>query len=60
MKHEDVVAELKQVARIAITPYWAKLLDFETRLPIALEQLLGNKADPPQQARISVTFASTS
>ena len=29
-----------QMARITIEPDWAKLLDFETRLPIALEQLV--------------------
>jgi hypothetical protein len=29
-----------QMARIAITPEWAKLLDFETRLPIAIEHLI--------------------
>jgi Pyridoxamine 5'-phosphate oxidase len=33
----------KQMARITVTPNWAKLLDFETRLPIALEQLLGQQ-----------------
>jgi hypothetical protein len=30
----------KQMARIAIVPEWAKLLDFETRLPRAVEQLI--------------------
>ena len=36
----------KQMARIAITPEWAKLFDFETRLPDFLEQLAGRKSDP--------------
>jgi hypothetical protein len=30
----------KQMVRIAITPLWAKLLDFETRLPSPVEQLI--------------------
>jgi nitroimidazol reductase NimA-like FMN-containing flavoprotein (pyridoxamine 5'-phosphate oxidase superfamily) len=30
----------KQMARIAITPTWAKILDFETRLPSAVEELV--------------------
>jgi hypothetical protein len=29
-----------QMARITIEPEWAKLLDFETRFPIAVEQLV--------------------
>lgn len=29
----------KQMARIEITPTWAKILDFETRLPSAVEEL---------------------
>ncbi len=33
----------KQMARIAITPEWARLFDFETRLPDFLEQLAGRK-----------------
>jgi Pyridoxamine 5'-phosphate oxidase len=33
------------MARISVTPQWAKVLDFETRLPIAVEQLA--KAKPP-------------
>jgi hypothetical protein len=28
------------MARIAIEPTWAKLLDFETRLPRAVEELV--------------------
>jgi hypothetical protein len=30
----------KQMARVAITPTWAKILDFETRLPSFVEELL--------------------
>jgi len=33
----------KQMARITITPDWAKLLDFETRLPIAVEQIVAQR-----------------
>lgn len=35
-----VRALYKQMARIAIEPEWAKVLDFETRLPTAHEQLV--------------------
>jgi pyridoxamine 5'-phosphate oxidase-like protein len=31
----------KQMARIKITPLWAKLLDFETRFPTPIEKLIG-------------------
>jgi hypothetical protein len=34
----------KQMARISITPEWAKLLDFETRLPVAVEELIAQRA----------------
>ena len=30
----------KQMARIKITPLWAKLLDFETRFPTPIEKLI--------------------
>jgi len=30
----------RQMARITIEPHWAKLLDFETRLPTPMEKLL--------------------
>jgi hypothetical protein len=33
-----------QMARISITPDWAKLLDFETRLPVAVQQLVARRA----------------
>ena len=36
----QVRALYQQMARIAIVPEWAKLLDFETRLPSAVEQLV--------------------
>jgi hypothetical protein len=32
-----------QMARITIEPDWAKLLDFETRYPIAVEKLVSPK-----------------
>ncbi len=35
----QVRALYKQMARITIVPEWAKLLDFETRLPSAIEAL---------------------
>jgi hypothetical protein len=34
----------KQMARIAITPEWAKLLDYETRVPEAVARLLAQQA----------------
>ena len=36
----QVRAMYKQMARIKITPTWAKLLDFQTRFPTPIEQLL--------------------
>jgi hypothetical protein len=30
----------KQMARITIRPTWAKVLDFETRMPQAIEELV--------------------
>jgi hypothetical protein len=35
----------ERMARISITPEWAKLLDFQTRLPSAVEELM-NPDDP--------------
>jgi hypothetical protein len=35
-----------QMARITIEPEWAKLLDFETRLPIAVEWLVSGTPRP--------------
>ncbi len=37
---QQVRALYKQMARIKITPLWAKLLDFETRFPTPIEQLM--------------------
>ncbi len=36
----EVRSLYKQMARISIAPEWAKVLDFETRLPSAVEELL--------------------
>ncbi len=36
----QVRAMYKRIARITITPLWAKLLDFETRFPTPIEQLI--------------------
>ncbi|HEY8864925.1 MAG TPA: hypothetical protein VIO37_12280 [Candidatus Dormibacteraeota bacterium] len=30
----------KQVARMSVVPTWANVLDFETRLPVAVERLV--------------------
>jgi hypothetical protein len=32
------------MARISIMPEWAKLLDFETRFPVAIEHLVGGRS----------------
>jgi len=40
----------KQMARIVITPDWAKLLDFETRFPIAVEHLVAQRVIPSEGA----------
>jgi hypothetical protein len=39
---EQVRGLYREMARIAIEPTWAKLLDFETRLPRAVEQLVSH------------------
>jgi len=39
---EQVSGLYDRMARIAIEPTWAKLLDFETRLPRAVEQLVSH------------------
>jgi hypothetical protein len=36
----EVRSLYKQMARIAITPEWAKLIDFETTLPTAIERAI--------------------
>jgi len=43
----QVRAMYKQMARITIEPEWAKLLDFETRLPSAIEELIREQAGKP-------------
>ncbi len=40
----QVRALYKQMARISIIPEWAKLIDFETTLPSAIEQLMAGRA----------------
>ena len=39
---EQVRGLYRQMARVTIEPTWAKLLDFETRLPRAVEQLVSH------------------
>jgi hypothetical protein len=42
---EDQVRSVyPQMARITIQPEWAKLLDFETRLPSAVEELISARS----------------
>jgi hypothetical protein len=42
---EDQVRDLyPQMARITIQPEWAKLIDFETRLPSAVEELIRGRS----------------
>jgi len=36
----------KQMARIVISPTWAKILDFETRIPSAVEELARQQERP--------------
>jgi len=53
----QVRAMYKQMARIKITPCWAKVLDFQTRFPTAIEKLIrrgiaagasgGGRSGPP-------------
>jgi hypothetical protein len=33
------------MVRIVVTPTWAKLIDFETSLPSAVEELLGQREE---------------
>ena len=37
------------MVRIVVTPTWAKLIDFETTLPTAVEQLVAERAEREQQ-----------
>ena len=39
----QVRALYKQMARITLRPEWAKLIDFETRLPIAIQHLVSGR-----------------
>jgi Pyridoxamine 5'-phosphate oxidase len=41
---ESVRALYEQMTRIVITPHWAKLLDFVTRLPSPVEELVRRQA----------------
>ena len=41
---EGVQALYKEMTRIVITPNWAKVLDFITRLPSPIEELVRNQA----------------
>jgi len=36
--------------RIVVTPTWTKLIDFETTLPSAVEELLARQRDERQRA----------
>ena len=38
------------MVRIVVTPTWAKLIDFETTLPSAVEELLARQRDERQGA----------
>ena len=40
----EVRSLYKQMARIAVTPEWAKLIDFETTLPSAVERAIRERA----------------
>ena len=39
------------MVRIAVTPTWAKLIDFETTLPSAVEELMRERAERQEHAR---------
>ena len=41
----QVRAMFKQMARIAIVPEWAELLDFETRIPTFMRRLVKGAQD---------------
>lgn len=44
MQPHEVRALYKGMVRIVVTPTWAKLIDFETTLPTAVEELLRQQA----------------
>ena len=41
----EVSSLYKQMARIAVTPEWAKLIDFETTLPSAVERAIRERSE---------------
>jgi hypothetical protein len=41
----EVRALYKRMVRIVVTPTWAKLIDFETTLPSAVEELIRQRAE---------------
>ena len=41
----EVRALYKQMARIAVTPEWAKVIDFETRLPSPVERAIRERSE---------------
>ena len=41
----EVRSLYKQMARIAVVPEWAKLIDFETRLPSAVERAIRERSE---------------
>ncbi|HLZ28091.1 MAG TPA: hypothetical protein VKV73_12305 [Chloroflexota bacterium] len=43
MQRQDVMQLYQQMVRISIEPHWAKLLDFETRLPTPVDNLIKRK-----------------
>ena len=46
----EVRSLYERMARISITPEWAKVLDFQTRLPSAVEQLVNRKLVNPDDS----------
>lgn len=41
----EVRSLYRQMVRIVITPTWAKLIDFEETLPVAVEELIAERAE---------------
>ncbi|MFE1551943.1 pyridoxamine 5'-phosphate oxidase family protein [Streptomyces sp. NPDC058718] len=41
----EVRALYDEMVRIVVTPTWAKMIDFETTLPSAVEELVGRRAE---------------
>jgi hypothetical protein len=44
---KTVNATSEQMARVEITPHWAKLMDFETRVPSFLEEMIRPQGGGP-------------